>query len=127
VFARLISKEFWRRVLVRSDEDEILGRAAQLSYYFVLAIFPLLIFIITLFGYIDGGSKLQHKLIAYLGDVMPASATHLVASTLEEVIKGRGTLKLSFGFGLALLAASSGVNALAQALNAAYDVRETRP
>ncbi len=127
MFERLLSKKFWRRVLERSDEDEILGRAAQLSYYFLLALFPLLIFIITLFCYIDGGSKLQGKLLSYLGDVMPPAALHLVVSTLDEVIKGRGTLKLSFGIAFALLAASSGVNALARALNAAYDVRETRP
>lgn len=127
MFERLLSKEFWRRVLQRSDEDEILGRAAQLSYYFLLALFPLLIFIITLFSYIDGGVKLQRKLLSYLGDVMPPAALHLVVSTLDEVIKGRGTLKLSFGLAFALLAASSGVNCLARALNAAYDVRETRP
>lgn len=127
MFERLLSKKFWRRVIERSDEDEILGRAAQLSYYFLLALFPLLIFIITLFCYIDGGSKLQAKLISYLGDVMPPAALHLVVSTLDEVIKGRGTLKLSLGLAFALLAASSGVNCLARALNAAYDVRETRP
>lgn len=127
MFERLLSTEFWRRVWTRIDEDEILGRSAQLSYYFLLAIFPLLIFIITLIGYIDAGTNLQQKLISYLGDVMPPAAVQLVVSTLDEVIKGRGTLKLSFGFALALLAASSGINALAQALNAAYDVRETRP
>jgi membrane protein len=127
VFARLLSFEFWRHVWTRIDEDEILGRAAQLSYYFLLAIFPLLIFIITLIGYVDAGLNLQQKLISYLGDVMPPSALQLLVSTLDEVIKGRGTLKLSFGIALALLAASSGINALAQALNAAYDVHETRP
>lgn len=127
MFHRLFSKDFWRRVIVRCDEDEVLGRAAQLSYYFLLAIFPLLIFLITLFGYFSGGLRLQHKLIAYLGDVMPPTALHLVVGTIDEVIKSRGTVKLSFGLVFALVAASSGVNALARALNAAYDVRETRP
>ena len=128
VFQRLLSKEFWIRVWARSEEDEILGRAAQLSYYFLLALFPLLVFLITLLGYFNGaGSHLQRKLISYLGDVMPPAALHLVVVTLEEVTKSRGTGKLSFGILLALWAASSGVNALAQALNAAYDVRETRP
>jgi membrane protein len=128
VFQRLLSKEFWIRVWARAEEDEILGRAAQLSYYFLLALFPLLVFLITLFGYFNGaGSHLQHKLISYLGDVMPPAALQLVVVTLEEVTKGRGTAKLSFGLVFALWAASSGVNALAQALNAAYDVRETRP
>src|ERR1041385_4293495 len=124
---RLLSKDFWIRVWNRAEKDEILGRAAQLSYFFLLALFPLLIFLITLFGYFNGGARLQHKLISYLGDVMPPAALQLVVATLAEVTKARGTAKLSFGLLFALWAASSGVNALAQALNAAYDVAETRP
>ena len=127
MFQRLLSKDFWVRVWNRSEEDEVLGRAAQLSYYFLLALFPLLIFLITLFGYFNGGAHLQHKLISYLGNVMPPAALQLVIATLAEVTKDRGTAKLSFGLLFALWAASSGVNALAQALNAAYDVPETRP
>ena len=128
MFQRLLSKEFWKCVWVRTEEDEVLARAAQLSYFFLLALFPLLIFLITLLGYFNGaGSHLQRRLIAYLGDVMPAASLHLVVDTLAEVTKNRGTGKLSLGLLLALWAASSGVNALAQALNAAYDVRETRP
>jgi len=128
VFQRLLSKEFWKRVWARSEEDQILGRAAQLSYYFLLALFPLLIFLVTLFGYFNGaGSHLQRRMIAYLGDVMPPAALQLVVVTIEEVTRARGTAKLSFGLLFALWAASSGVNALAEALNGAYDVPETRP
>src|ERR1041385_2018353 len=113
---RLLSKDFWIRVWTRSEQDEILGRSAQLSYYFLLALFPLLIFLITLFGYFNGGARLQHKLLSYLGDVMPRAAIQLIVVTLDEVTKVRGTAKLSFGLLFALWAASSGVNALAQAL-----------
>lgn len=128
VFKRLLSRKFWARVWARSEEDEIFGRSAQLSYYFLLALFPLLLFLVTLFGYIDGaGSLLRHKLISYLGDVMPSSAFHLVVVTIDQVTNARGGGKLSFGLLFALWAASSGVNAIGQALNAAYDVSETRP
>ena len=128
MFHRLLSKKFWINVWARTQKDEILGRAAQLSYFFLLALFPLLIFLISLFGYFNGaGSHLQKSMIAYLGDVMPPAALQLVVATLDEVTKGRGTGKLSFGILLALWAASSGVNALAEALNSAYDVEETRP
>jgi membrane protein len=128
VFKRLLSKKFWTNVWARSENDEILGRAAQLSYFFLLALFPLLLFLITLFGYFNGqGSHLQQRMIAYLADVMPSAALQLVVATLDEVTKGRGTGKLSFGILLALWAASSGVSALADALNSAYEVTETRP
>jgi membrane protein len=125
---RLLSKEFFWRIWARTDEDELLGRCAQLSYYFLLALFPLLFFLITLFGYFSGaGSHLRHKLLSYLGDVMPGSALTLVTATIDEVTKARGGGKLSLGLLAALWVASSGMNAIGQALNAAYDVRETRP
>jgi membrane protein len=128
VFRRLFSKDFLWRVWARVEEDEILGRAAQLSFYFLLALFPLLLFLITLFGYMNGaGSHLRHKLITYLGSVMPGSALQLVITTIDEVTKARGGGKLWFGLLASLWAASSGFNALAQALNSAYDVPETRP
>ena len=126
--SRLISKDFLVRVWARAEEDEIFGRSAQLSYYFLLALFPLLLFLITLFGYFDGaGSHLRHKLLSYLGDVMPSSASQLVIDTIDQVTAARGGGKLSFGLLAAIWAASSGMNALGQSLNAAYDVRETRP
>lgn len=127
MFRRLSSKEFLWRVWARAEEDEILGRAAQLSFYFLLALFPLLLFLITLFGYMNGaGSHLRHKLITYLGSVMPGAALQLVVATIDEVTKARGGGKLWFGLLASLWAASSGFNALAQALNSAYDVPETR-
>ena len=128
MFRQLFSKDFLGRVWARAEEDEIFGRAAQLSYYFLLALFPLLLFLLTLFGYLNGaGSHLRHKLITYLGSVIPGAALQLVVMTIDEVTKARGGGKLSFGLLAALWAASSGLNALAQALNAAFDVPETRP
>jgi membrane protein len=128
VFRRLLSKEFLWRLWARAQEDEVFGRAAQLSYYFLLALFPLLLFLVTLFGYMAGaGSHLRQKLVTYLGNVMPESAFTLVVQTMDQVTAARGGGKLWFGLIAALWAASSGLNALAQALNSAYDVAETRP
>ena len=128
MFRRLLSKDFVARVWARANKDGVFDRSAQLSYYFLLSLFPLLFFLTTLFGYFAGtGSHLQRKLITYLGSVVPASALRLVTATIEEVIAARGSGKLSFGLLAALWAASSGINALGQALNAAYGVPETRP
>ena len=128
MFTQLFSKDFFWRVWARAQDDEILGRSAQLSYYFLLALFPLLLFLITLFGYLDGaGSHLRQNLLSYLGGVMPSSALQLVVATIDQVTAARGGGKLSFGFLAAIWAASSGMNAPGQSLNAAYDVRETRP
>jgi membrane protein len=116
-----------KRVGAEIGEDEISGRAAQLSYYFLLALFPLLLFLISLLGYFAGpGSELRQSMMENLGRVMPASASDLVQKTLDEVVNSRGGGKLLFGMLAALWAASNGMGAITETLNIAYDVKETR-
>ena len=117
-----------RRVWSEIERDEVFGRAAQLSYYFLLALFPLLIFLTSFIGFLVGsGTGMRHSLFNYLGQVMPASAFVLVDTTISEITNASGGGKISFGILAALWAASSGMGAITQALNVAYDVRETRP
>ena len=121
-------KRFAGRLWARVNDHEIFGRAAQLSYYFLLALFPLLLFLMTLLGYFaQAGSDLRHKLLTYLATVMPSSAVTLVHTTLEEVSAARGGGKLSLGILAALWAASNGMGAISNTLNAAYGVKEERP
>ena len=112
----------------RIRDDEIFGRAAQLSYYFLLALFPLLLFLINLLGYLaQEGTVFRDRLLTYFAAVMPSSAVGLVRTTLDEITISKGTGKLSFGLLAALWAASNGMGAISQTLNTAYNVRETRP
>ncbi len=111
----------------RFNEHDIPGRAAQLSYYFLLALFPFLLFLVTLLGYFaQAGSQLRVTLLSYLAAVMPRSAVLLVHNTLDEISSGRGSGKLSFGLLAALWAGSTGMVALSNTLNIAYRVEETR-
>ncbi|MDX6693416.1 MAG: rane protein [Blastocatellia bacterium] len=120
-------KKLGGRVWKEMNEDDVFGRAAQLSYYFLLALFPLLLFLMTLFGlFAEGGSELRRNLMTYLGQVMPGSATELVQKTLDEVSNSAGGGKLSFGALAALWAASNGMGAISETLNIAYNVKETR-
>ena len=113
---------------MRIDHDEIFGRAAQLSYYFLLALFPLLLVLINLLGYLaQEGTDFRQKMISYLAAVMPPSAVSLVSTTLDEISAASGTGKLSVGLLAALWAASNGMGAISQTLNTAYNVTETRP
>lgn len=119
-----LAERIWKEI----NKDDVFGRAAQLSYYFLLALFPLLIVLVTLLGYFaETGSKLRVSLLGYLGQVMPSSAVALVQTTLEEISKQKGGGKLSFGILAALWAASNGMGAISQTLNIAYNVEETRP
>jgi membrane protein len=120
--------ELAKRVWQQMNEDDIWGRAAQLSYYFLLALFPLLIFLTSVIGLIMGsGTGLRHSLFNYLSQVMPPSAFKLVDDTMYEVSKSSGGGKISFGILAALWAASNGMGAISESLNAAYNVKETRP
>lgn len=116
-----------KRLRTRISEHNLLGRSAQLSYYFLLALFPLLIFLVSLLGYFaQAGSQLRETMLRYLAQVMPGAAVTLVHATLDEISAGRGTGKLSFGLLAALWVASSGMVAISDTLNIAYDVKETR-
>jgi len=117
-----------KRLIKRINDDDVFGRAAQLSYYFLLALFPLLLVLINLLGFMaQQGTEFRIKLISYLGAVMPSSAVALVHTTLDEISAASGSGKLSLGLLAALWAASNGMGAISQTLNVAYDVRETRP
>lgn len=125
---RQTNKSFLKRLYTRINQHDLFARCAQLSYYFLLALFPLLVFLVTLLGYFaEAGSLLRNSLLGYLGQVMPYSAITLVHSTLDEINDARGGGKLSFSLLAALWVASSGMGAISDTLNIAYDVRETRP
>lgn len=120
-------KQLAKRVWNEINDDDVWGRAAQLAYFFLLALFPLLLFLTTLLGiFAKEGTELRDNLFSYLGQVMPGSATGLVRTTVDEIGKGAGGGKLSFGILAALWAASNGMGAITEALNAAYGVKETR-
>ncbi|MCA1629315.1 MAG: YihY/virulence factor BrkB family protein [Acidobacteria bacterium] len=121
-------KELAQRVWREVGEDDIFGNAAKLSYYFLLALFPLLLFLTTLLGYLaDAGSELRNEMIRILAAVIPADASSLIFKTVNEVEEHAGGGKLSFGVIATLWAASNGMTAITDALNVAYEVKETRP
>jgi len=116
-----------KRVWAEIQADEVFGRAAQLAYYFLLALFPLLLFLTSVIGLVMGAeTKLRESLFAYLGTVLPSSASQLVNTTILEVTNSSGGGKIAFGILAALWAASNGMGAITEALNIAYDVEESR-
>jgi membrane protein len=117
-----------KRVWSEINEDDVWGRAAQLAYYFLLALFPLLIFLTAGLGLMLGaGEGLRNSLFNYLSQVMPGSAFELVNTTVTEITGASNAGKLSFGLLATLWAASNGMGAITQALNVAYDLEESRP
>jgi membrane protein len=118
--------ELGRRVWNEVEKDGILGRAAQLAYYFLLALFPLLLFLTALIGLFPINAPTS-ALLEYARQIIPAEALGLVEQYLDNVVQGSGTDILSLGILGALWASSSGMTAIMEALNVAYDRTETRP
>jgi len=122
----------WRELLLRIYhqifEDSLFGHCAELAYYFLFSIFPLLLFLTTLLGYLAQASdEVRVNLFTYIARVSPsADVTSLLSSTLSEIAAGRGKTKLSLGLFGALWVASNGMGAVGGTLNSAYGFRETR-
>jgi membrane protein len=124
MFGGLTVKELAKRTWRESNEDNVWGGAAQLGYYFLLALFPMLIFLMSLLGFLPGA---QENIIRMLARVVPGQAMTLVYQFMQDVVEHRSGGLLSFGVLATLWAASSGVSAVMETLNIAYDVEEGRP
>src|SRR4051812_30930328 len=116
-----------KRVWKEYNEDDVSSHAAQLAYYFMLALFPMIMFVLTLIGLVaHGNPQFQQQLFSYLARAMPASAYELIGKTIQEVTQAAGGLKMTFGIVFTLWSAMGGVTAVMASLNAAYDVEERR-
>ncbi len=108
-------------------EEDILSRSAQVAFYLSFSLFPLLLFLVNLFGLILGqADDLRLELFSYLRQIMPTSAYVLVQKTILEVTENSSGGKLTFGFLVALWSASAGMDSFRVALNHVYRIKETR-
>lgn len=96
--------------------------AAQLAYYFLLSLFPFLIFLITLSGIFIS----PDEAVKVLNNVVPGESMKVIRENLEAVLESKKGGLLSFGIIATLWSASNGVNAVIKALNEAYNVDECR-
>jgi membrane protein len=119
-------REVASRTWTHFRQDDVLGRAAQLAYYFFLAVFPFLICVIaslSVFGFADRGRVI---LAGLLSRFVPTPAFQLINATIDEIVQASGPVKMSFGIIASLWSASMGMGAVISTLNAAYNVQETR-
>ena len=107
-------------------DDDCLGRAAQLAYYFLFALFPFFLFLTTLLGYLPIPDLLD-RLLEMLGQMLPAEGLRLVQDNIRQLVTGQRGGLLSFGILAALWTSSSALTAIIDSLNRAYDVEEGRP
>lgn len=107
--------------------DDLLDRASGLAFDFVLAFFPLMLFMLSVFGvFAARGSTTFDYLISYFTDFLPPSAAQLVDSIVDELARNSGGGKLTFGIVAGVWFAAGGVSSMISTLNVIYRVREAR-
>ena len=125
---RFFTTDFLKKVYDEAMSEDIVSNAAQVAFYFIFALFPLLLFLLSLFGLVlESAENFRQELFLYLRQIIPASAITLIEQTLNEVVQGSSGGKLTFGFLLALWSASAGIDSLRIVLNDVYDLEEKRP
>lgn len=119
------SWEVIKSVYNEVQRTRVLNIAAGLSYYFLLSLFPLLILLATLLGYLPIPNLFQ-QVMDLAARFMPNDAMGLVQKILKSVLTPNRAGLLSFGIVGTLWAASGGFSAMIDALDIAYDSRATR-
>src|SRR5688572_978637 len=120
-------KAFFKKLYERFFKEDLTSKAATVGFFFTFALFPLLLFLISLFGLVlESADELKQQVFFYLAQIMPTSAYNLVQETVREVTEASSGSKLTFGFLIALWSASAGVDSLRGALNNVYNYDEKR-
>jgi len=116
------------RVRAESKDDGVTLMAAGVAFYSLLALVPALVALISLYGLIAEPSDVQRQITSSLS-AAPVEVREMVAEQLESIVEasdGGALLGVIAGLLVALWSASSGVGHLLEAINRAYDEKETR-
>jgi membrane protein len=107
-------------------DEHLFVFAAGLSYYFVLSLFPLLVSMASLLGYVPI-PHLFEDLLTLMAKLVPGDGMSLVRNIVSDVGSHKHTHFLTFGLAFTIWTASSGFAAIIDGLDVVYRVRETRP
>src|SRR5262245_43825652 len=119
----------WRELAKRTYQevlaDNCLGLAAQLAYYFFLALFPALLFVVALISFVPVEGLIE-SITAMLGRVAPYEMLKLIQDQIFKIAQSKDGGLLTLGMIGTIWSTSSGVTAIIDTLNQAYDIQEGR-
>ncbi|MEH7386919.1 YihY/virulence factor BrkB family protein [Bacillus sp. JJ1521] len=120
---RTLDLRFLKEIILRYKEDEVGSMSAELAYFFLLSLFPFLIFLVTLIGYLP----ISHiDVLAFVREYAPAGTVDMIEENLNFIVGSQKGGLLSVGIIGTLWSSSNAINAVVRAFNKAYDVKETR-
>ena len=127
IFSTFQFKKFFSELYDKAFDTDVFNHSAQVAFYFSFSFFPLLLFLVSLFGLVlESTESLRRELLIYLAQIMPSSAYDLVHTTLDEIVETSTGGKLTLGLAFTLWSASAGVDSLRSSLNAVYELKESR-
>ncbi len=115
----ILGKQFYQRV----ENVDVFGLAAQLAYFFLLSLFPFLLFLLNLIGYLPLDAQVILDTIATYA---PPQVMELINNNIGQMLNQQNGGLLSIGIIGTLWAASNGVNAITKAFNRAYEIENNR-
>lgn len=116
-------KYYGKSLLGELKEDRATGLAAQQAYYYMLALFPMLILLIAIVPYLNIDPQ---KAIDVVNKLLPSESAQLLRDNVFKLVSERNGGLLTFGIIGTIWSASNGMNAFMKAMNIAFDVEETR-
>jgi membrane protein len=119
----------WREILRRTFvdafmKDNCLGMAAQLAYYFLFSLFPMLLVVMAI---ADMFAADVIQMLNGLAGLLPREALNLVTEQIGKLSEGEQGGLLTLGMLTALWSSSAAMTAIIDTLNTAYDIEEGRP
>lgn len=106
--------------------DNCVSLAAQLAYYFFLALFPALLFLVALASFFPV-EDLMNTIVGMISGFAPREALDIVRDQLQKIASGQSGGVLTFGMLATIWSTTSGMLAIIETLNIAYDITESRP
>jgi membrane protein len=118
--------ELVKRTARETSADNGLGLAAQLAYYFFLALFPALLFFIALASFVISPQMID-QVVNMLAGIAPEAVVEIIRDQLQELSRSQSGGLMTFGVAAAIWSSSAAMVGLIDALNRAYDVEDARP
>jgi membrane protein len=118
--------EIAKRTALEVMADNCLGLAAQLAYYFFLALFPALLFLVAVISFMPVNGLLD-AITAMLARIAPGEVLSIIQDQILKIADNKSTGLLTLGMLGTIWSCSSGMTAIVDTLNQAYDVQESRP
>ena len=117
-----LARRTWRDAI----DDDVLGLAAQLAYYFFLALFPAILFLLAIASFFPL-ANLTDDIGRALGPFVSPQVLELIQDQMRRLANNDSGGLLTFGVACALWSSSAAIVSIVGALNRAYDIEESRP